>query len=123
MTTVLVVDNSPMQRVLVRELLSAYGLTISEAESGRSAVAMAAKEKYDLVLMDIMLPDMNGIDALHAIRKLSGYEKTPIMALTACVMQGGENRFLEEGFTDYVSKPIDIPYLLRKVDKYSTSMP
>jgi CheY-like chemotaxis protein len=69
---------------------------------------MAKKNSYDVILMDIGLKGMNGLEATQEIKKLKGYEKTPIVAVTAYAMAGDKEKFLEGGCTHYISKPFKI---------------
>ncbi len=118
MTKVLVVEDDPLNMELVCEILKANGFTVHEVSSGKEAIEKTGKEFYDLIVMDIMLPGMDGIEATRIIKSKPGYEKTPVIALTAYAMKGDRERLLEEGFDDYVPKPIDVPDFIEKVKKY-----
>ncbi|MBU4138395.1 MAG: response regulator, partial [Euryarchaeota archaeon] len=73
---------------------------------------------YDLILMDIALPEMNGIEARRLIKSKPEYKEIPVIALTAFAMGGDKERFLSEGFDDYISKPLDISNFIKKVERY-----
>jgi CheY-like chemotaxis protein len=118
MTKVLVVEDDPLNMELVCEILGSMGFTVHEASSGKEAIEKAGKESYDLIVMDIMMPGMDGIEAARIIKSKPGYEKTPVIALTAYAMKGDRERFIEAGFDDYVPKPIDVPDFLERVEKY-----
>lgn len=118
MTKVLVVEDDQLNMELVCEILRANGFTVHEATNGTEAIEKAEKELYDLIVMDIMLPGMDGIEATRIIKRKPGYEKTPVIALTAYAMKGDRDRLLKEGFDDYAPKPIDVPDFLEKVEKY-----
>lgn len=91
---------------------------VDVAHEGQEAIKMARKKKYPLVLMDIGLgKNMNGMQATAEIRKISGYENTPIGALTAYAMKGDREEFLDAGLTDYLSKPFEKLQLISWVKK------
>jgi CheY-like chemotaxis protein len=118
MTKVLVVEDDPLNMELVCEILRSIGFIVHEASSGKEAIGKTEKEFYDLIVMDIMLPGMDGIEATRIIKSKSGYEKTPVIALTAYAMKGDRERLLKEGFDDYVPKPIDVSKFMRIIEKY-----
>jgi len=118
MTKILVVEDDPLNMELVCEILRANGFTVHEASSGKEAIEKTKKEFYDLIVMDIMMPGMDGIEATRIIKSKPGYEKTPVIALTAYAMKGDRERLLAEGFDDYVPKPIAVPDFLERVEKY-----
>ncbi len=113
---VLVVDDNEMNLKVAAGLMKLHGIVIDTASNGIQAIEMTRKKKYDLVFMDHLMPDMDGIEAHREIRFMEKdcAEKTPIIALTANI--GGEVRemFASEGFQDFISKPIQ-PELLRKI--------
>ena len=102
---VLVAEDYDINRILIKEMLSEYGITPDFALDGAEAVEMALRKKYDLILMDINMPKLNGMDATIQLRE---HEiTTPIVALTANALEGDAERFLALGMDDYISKPID----------------
>ena len=94
-----------------------FGLSYKTANDGVEAVNMFGDEKFDLVLMDENMPNLNGCDAMQKIHSLYGCE-VPIIALTANAMAGDRERFLEAGMDGYISKPIDVNELYRVIQKY-----
>jgi PAS domain S-box-containing protein len=108
---VLVVDDGAENRELVRLVLEEVGLTVEEAENGQVAVDKVKLSTYELVLMDMQMPVLDGYEATIALRKL-GY-KQPIIALTAHAMAGFEAKIIAAGCTGYLTKPIDIDKLLQ----------
>jgi PAS domain S-box-containing protein len=108
--TVLVVDDGAENRELVRFLLEDAGLTVHEAENGRDGLDKALKNTYEVILMDIQMPIMDGFSATRALRK-QGID-IPIIALTANAMKGFEQECLDAGYTGYFSKPIDVDRFL-----------
>lgn len=107
---ILVVDDGAENRELVKLVLEENGLTVEEAENGQVAVDKAAVTRYDVILMDMSMPVMDGYTATRTLRQRG--LKTPIFALTAHAMKGFEKEVLEAGCTGYVTKPIDIDVLL-----------
>jgi CheY-like chemotaxis protein len=103
---VLVVDDLPANLLVAQGLLAPYGLRVDTAASGREAVELASSHSYDLIFMDHMMPEMDGIEAAAVIRKMKGHAHTPIVALTANALRGMKELYLEKGFDDYLSKPI-----------------
>lgn len=105
---VLLVDDLRTNLLVALGLLGPYGLTIESCGSGEEAVALAAKNEYDLILMDHMMPGMDGLEAAAAIRALGEKgRRVPIVALTANAMSGMRETFLAGGMNDFLSKPID----------------
>jgi len=106
---VLVVDDNEFNLRAIEALLSIVDIKAKAAHSGREAIEMVQREDYDIVFMDHMMPDMDGIEATAQIRKMGGkYSRLVIIALTANAVQGAEGMFLSNGFDGYVSKPIDM---------------
>jgi two-component system, cell cycle response regulator DivK len=115
---VLVVEDNDKNMKLFRDVLQATGYTTVEASTGEAAVELAASHSPALVLMDVQLP---GIDGVEALARLRGDERTasiPVLALTAQAMHGDRERFLAAGFDGYLSKPVDVVELLRTVEEY-----
>jgi two-component system, cell cycle response regulator DivK len=112
---ILVVEDNQTNMKLVRDVLQARGYRVHEATSGRQAVELATEHGPDLVLMDIQLPDIDGIEALGRLRADDRTASIPVIALTALAMQGDRERFQAAGFDGYVSKPVDIGELVRTV--------
>jgi len=110
---ILVTEDNKANRELIKAALDNDQLDF--AISGEEAVKIASEKEYDLILMDIQLPEMNGTDAMKQIRQNSR-KHIPIFALTAFAMKGDEKKYLDEGFDDYISKPIDIMLLQKKIE-------
>lgn len=106
---VLVAEDNPVNQMLIQEYLGQYGLQPVVVENGQQAVERLRSEKYDLVLMDVNMPILSGVDALNII-KLSNI-RTPIVALTANAMEGDSERFLAMGFDHYLAKPVHLEEL------------
>jgi two-component system cell cycle response regulator DivK len=116
---VLVVEDNEKNMKLLRDVLQATGHRLLEATSGGQAVALTREHLPDLVLMDIQLPDMNGIEALAQLRSDPRTASIPVLAVTAQAMKGDRERFMGEGFDAYLSKPIDIDELLTTVGEHA----
>lgn len=114
---VLVVEDNFMNKVLVNELLTMHGYEVIEAGNGREAVEMAEAHVPDVVLMDINLPEMDGMEATRIIKGKEALKAIPILALTASAMKGDEEKFLREGFDGYVAKPIELAILIKELDR------
>lgn len=102
----LVVDDEMLNREIVIEFLSDTGLLVDMAVDGAEAVAMAGGRKYDLILMDMQMPRMDGLEATRQIRRISGYETVPILALTANATKEARDLCFAAGMNDYLTKPI-----------------
>ena len=118
---ILVVEDNDKNMKLVRDVLGAAGYSTIEASSGTAALAIAAEHVPGLVLMDIQLPDIDGVEALRRLRADERTAAIPVLALTAQAMEGDRERFLAAGFDGYVSKPVNIGELLAIVRKHCPS--
>jgi two-component system cell cycle response regulator DivK len=103
---------------LITFLLKKNGYNVLQAFTGEEGVQIALKEKIDLILMDIQLPDINGYEATKRIRASKVDYNVPIIALTSFVMAGDEEKALSLGFTGYLTKPIDPATFVQAIEKY-----
>jgi two-component system cell cycle response regulator DivK len=115
---ILVVEDNEKNMKLFRDVLVASGFRTLEATTGKEAVEMASEHTPDLVLMDIQLPDLDGVQALERLRADERTATIPIVALTAQAMRGDRERFLAAGFDDYVSKPVNVRDLIETVRQH-----
>jgi two-component system cell cycle response regulator DivK len=115
---ILVVEDNEVSMKLFRDVLLATGYRTLEATTGGQAVDLAAEHAPDLVLMDIQLPDIDGVEALSRLRANERTASIPVLAVTAQAMQGDHERFLAAGFDDYISKPVNIVELIGTVRQY-----
>ena len=103
---VLVVDDNAMNRKVFRSLLKVTQMRIEEAGGGAEALELAKNTRYDMVFMDHMMPDMDGVETMQHMRKIDGYTGIPIYVLTANAVTGAREQYLEAGFDGFISKPI-----------------
>ena len=115
MQTVLIVDDDKDIVNALRIYLSPEGYHILEASNGKEAIAKIESEHVDLILMDIMMPNMSGETALRKLKENSSF-KTPVIALTADSVSGAKEKYLSEGFIDYISKPFSRDQIKEKLD-------
>jgi len=115
---VLVVEDNDRNMKLFRDVLQATGYRTLEAPTGAAALELAAKHAPDLVLMDIQLPDIDGVEALNRLRADERTRAIPVVALTAQAMHGDRERFLAAGFDDYLSKPVNVAEFVGAVRRY-----
>lgn len=114
---VLVVEDNFMNKVLVREILALHGYDIIEAKSGTEAIKTLNTHRPDIILMDIHLPEMDGITATRIIKSDERNRDIPVLALTASAMKGEEENLIAKGFDGYVAKPIDRKRLLETISE------
>jgi two-component system, cell cycle response regulator DivK len=115
---VLVVEDNERNMKLFRDVLHASGYRTLEAATGERAVELVFEHRPDLVLMDIQLPDIDGIEALDRVRADERSSSVPVLALTAQAMEGDRERFLAAGFDGYISKPVNIAEFVDTVRRY-----
>ena len=115
---VLVVEDNEKNMKLFRDVLQASGFRLLEATTGERAMELAAEHQPNLVLMDIQLPDIDGIEALARLRTDARTASIPVVALTAQAMHGDRERFLDAGFDAYISKPVDIVGFVKTVKEH-----
>lgn len=117
---ILLVEDYKHSQIIVTRLLKKNNYeSIVVVENGLQALEAVKKQKYDLILMDMQMPVMNGFEATQKIRELDDYRETPIIALTAFAMKGDREKCLEAGATDYIPKPIDSQEFIDKVKYYT----
>jgi len=124
---ILLAEDDPTNQVVLQELIEVAGLQIDVADNGAIAVQLAQNTPYDLILMDMQMPVMNGIEATRAIRAMPAYRQTPILALTANVFSENRDACLAAGMDDHLPKPIDTHrlylHLLRWLDRDEPAHP
>ena len=116
--TILAVDDNRANLLLIKTLLSEMAANIYTAESGEEAAELCLHTEFDLIFMDIQMPRMDGLETMKTIRETTPNQKTPIVAVTALVVQKEQERFIAEGMNDVLSKPLDEDSLRSLVYKY-----
>jgi two-component system cell cycle response regulator DivK len=112
---VLYIEDNFHNRRIVRKILESQGYILVEAEDGISGLAMVRRLRPPLVLLDIGLPGMDGLELLALVKADEGLRDIPVIALTASAMRGDRERFLAAGCDDYISKPIQATELIEKI--------
>jgi CheY-like chemotaxis protein len=115
---VLCVEDNMQNRLLVNRILTSRGYTVIEAEDGLAGLEMIRQHKPPLVLLDINLPGIDGLDIVAKVKGDNELRHIPVIALTASAMQGDRERFLAAGCDDYLSKPIQVQELIQIVNQY-----
>ncbi|NOY44054.1 MAG: response regulator [Deltaproteobacteria bacterium] len=113
---ILLAEDQPMNRKLFREILEVKGYTVVEARDGAEALALARADPPDLVLMDVQMPGMDGLEATRRIKADPITRHVPVLALTAMAMDGDEERVFRAGCDGYLPKPVRIHTLLERVE-------
>ncbi|MDH5246187.1 MAG: response regulator [Betaproteobacteria bacterium] len=117
MSTILIVEDNEQNMKLARDVLQAKGYATLEAESGEEGVRLSLEKKPDLILMDIQLPGINGIEALRQIRLDPACAHIPVVAFTASVMQADRSEISAAGFDGFLGKPINLREFLETVKR------
>ena len=115
---VLVIEDTADNRQIINDLLTASGYEVVEAVDGEAGVAMAAECRPDLILMDIQLPEVSGLEVTKWLKEDDDLRDIPVIAVTAYAMKGDEERILEGGCEAYLSKPISLPLFLQTVRRF-----
>lgn len=117
---ILVIDDNRMNIRVVEGLLKEYGVNVSYALSGQEGINMLDSQQYDLVLLDHMMPEMDGVETLHNIRKKKSayFKEIPILALTANAIAGTRELLIKEGFDDFLAKPVENSVLQRALKRH-----
>ncbi len=118
MKKILIVDDELLNVKLAKAAMEALGHQIIEAYDGNQGIEVARKESPDLILMDIQMPEIDGIEAMKRIKKISSLRNVPIIAYTAFAMRGDKERLLSEGFDDYLAKPVTVENIVAVVNKF-----
>ncbi len=114
--TILVVDDNELNIKVANRALSDLGVNIDEVTSGKDAIEKVKKGRYDIILLDIMMPEMNGEETLEELKKIKDFD-TPVIALTADALEGSKEKYIEEGFNGYIAKPFTREQIKEVLDK------
>lgn len=120
---VLLVEDNPQNRYLITFLLEKSGYEVVIAEDGEEAVEAVPQHLPDVILMDVQLPKIDGYEATRRIKSDERFSAIPVLALTAHSMKGDRAKALEAGCDDYITKPVDIDVLLRRIEEVLTPQP
>ena len=120
MKTILIVEDNEKNMKLVRDILRHNGHATIEATTGGEGVRLASEKKPDLILMDIQLPDIDGIEALSRIRKDASLDSVAVIAVSASVMPDDQQKIVTSGFDAFVTKPINLKQFLDTVKRFLT---
>lgn len=115
---VMIVEDNELNMKLFHDLLEAHGVETIQARDGKNVLALAREHKPDLVLMDIQLPEVSGLDITKWLKEDDELKSIPVIAVTAFAMKGDEQKIREGGCEDYISKPISVIKFIETVQKY-----
>jgi CheY-like chemotaxis protein len=110
--TIMVVDDNPDIITIVKTILEGKGYSVLSASSGVELLNLLKSQKPDLIILDIMMPEMDGYQAMRQIREMKEFRTLPLIALTAKAMKGDREKCIEAGASDYIAKPINNAHLL-----------
>jgi two-component system cell cycle response regulator DivK len=116
--TVLVVEDNELNMKLFHDLLEAHGIQTVETRNGNEVLSIARSKKPDLILMDIQLPEVSGLDVTKWLKDDPELKHIPVIAVTAFAMKGDEQKIREGGCEDYISKPISVTHFMDVISKY-----
>jgi len=115
--SILLTEDDKVNQMVITRILKDQGYIVATANNGLEAVDMCEKNSYDVILMDIQMPEMDGIEATKIIRDMDKHKHTPIIAITGYALKGDREKFLSQGMDEYVSKPINVDELLNAITK------
>ena len=115
---VLIVEDNELNMKLFHDLLEAHGIDTIQTNSGRDVLEIARRDRPDLILMDIQLPEVSGLDVTKWLKADADLKSIPVIAVTAFAMKGDEQKIREGGCEDYISKPISVVKFMDTVRKY-----
>ncbi len=116
--TVLVVEDNDLNMKLFHDVLEAHGYNVLQAKDGMEGLRMAREERPDLILMDIQLPDVSGLEVTKWLKDDETLKSIPVIAITAFAMAGDEAKIRDGGCDAYIPKPISIPNFLQTVERF-----
>ena len=116
--TVLIVEDNELNMKLFHDLLEAHGFNTLETRNGNEVLKIAREKQPDLILMDIQLPEVSGLDVTRWLKSDEELKHIPVIAVTAFAMKGDEQKIREGGCEDYISKPISVTSFIEVIEKY-----
>lgn len=120
---VLVVEDNELNMKLFHDLLEAHGIATIQTRSGKDVMQIAREQRPDLILMDIQLPEVSGLDVTKWLKADADLKAIPVIAVTAFAMKGDEQKIREGGCEDYISKPISVTKFMETISKYLPAAP
>jgi two-component system cell cycle response regulator DivK len=121
--TILYIEDNADNRMLVRRILHAEDYEFTEAKNASDALVVLKTARPNLILIDINMPDMDGYTLTAMIKSLPGFERIPILAVTANVMRGDREKSLEAGCDGYIQKPLDVDQLVKEIERFLARSP
>ena len=121
--TILYIEDNADNRMLVRRILHAEDYEFAEAKNASDALVVLRTARPNLILMDINMPDMDGYTLTAKIKSRPGFERIPILAVTANVMRGDREKSLEAGCDGYIQKPLDVDQLVKEIERFLARSP
>jgi len=115
---ILIVEDNELNMKLFNDLLRAHGYETVQTIDGRDVLELARQHEPDLILMDIQLPEISGLDVTRMLKADDGLKHIPVIAVTAFAMKGDEEKIREGGCEDYIAKPISVPNFLETINKH-----
>jgi two-component system cell cycle response regulator DivK len=119
----MIVEDNELNMKLFHDLLEAHGIDTVQTRDGRNVLALAREHKPDLILMDIQLPEVSGLDVTKWLKDDDELKAIPVIAVTAFAMKGDEQKIREGGCEDYISKPISVTRFMETIQKYLEDEP
>ncbi|MEO5336824.1 MAG: response regulator [Magnetospirillum sp. WYHS-4] len=116
--TILIVEDNDLNMKLFNDLLQAHGYNTVQTKDGRSAVDLAREHRPDLILMDIQLPEISGLEITRILKGDDALKAIPVIAVTAFAMKGDEEKIREGGCNGYIAKPISVPSFLQTIAQF-----
>ncbi len=116
--TILIVEDNELNMKLFNDLLQAHNYNTVQTQDGREALQLARKHRPDLILMDIQLPEISGLEVTKMLKKDDDLKHIPVIAVTAFAMKGDEEKIRDGGCEGYIAKPISVPSFLETISKF-----
>ena len=116
--TILIVEDNELNMKLFNDLLQAHGYDTVQTKDGRDAMDLARSHHPDLIVMDIQMPEISGLEIARALKADAKLKHIPIIAVTACAMKGDEEKIRQGGCEGYIAKPISVPHFLQTVARF-----
>ncbi len=116
--TILIVEDNDLNMKLFNDLLQAHGYDTVQTKDGKDVMKLARRHRPDLIVMDIQMPQISGLEVARALKTDAKLKHIPIIAVTACAMKGDEEKIRQGGCEGYIAKPISVPNFLKTVARF-----